>query len=332
MRSRRRPVRNVSLLLYVAGTTLVAIAAIVAFILVPRGSGRAPATTAASSNETTTSRATTTTSATSTATASTETTSTPPPAPVAPFSWQAAGGIVWHWGDVDPTVLGRQVRAAGFGWVAVQLADGEQVKAPSAQWVSLFRAASGLPVGGWSVLRGDPATEAQLAAGLLARDGLTFYIADAEQEYALTNGSDLNGARYDKSGQFVVAFRKLEPGLPSALSSYCRPDRNDLDWGVWASNGFAFLPQAYVSALGPDGDPAACVAGATRWFPRRRIHPTVGIFGGPFPAPSPSEYAQLLAAAGTLGFSLFPAETAGAEWQTFGQQIQPLHIAAPVVG
>src|SRR5262249_58558149 len=98
----------------------------------------------------------------------------------------------------------------------------------------------------------------------------------------------------------------------AALVSYCWPDRNDVDWKAWAGAGFAFLPEAYVDQLGPDGTPAACTTAAAHWFPRSSIHPVLGVFPGQYPTPTPAEYAAQLAQAGTTGFSLFPFENADA--------------------
>jgi hypothetical protein len=324
--------------LYLAGTALLVAVVVVALLTTGGGSPpprvappTVPATTAPPP-ATTAPAPTTTTTTTTTAPPTTAPTTTAPPAPV-PMSWQNAGGLVWHTSEVDPTVLGEAVRAAGFGWIAVFLADGSAQEPPPPDWIQRFRAASGgLPVGGWSVLRTDPAGEAQLAASLVAQDGLDFYIADAEQEYGYTDGTTQSGERYGRSQQFVRAFRAAEPTLPAGLSSFCRPDRHDLDWAAWAEAGFVFLPQAYVSQDGGDDDPQVCVRAAAKWFPPADVHPTLGLFAGSTPTPDPPTYAQMLAAAGTVGFSLFPAEdaTGAGLWPDYGAAIRTLHVATPV--
>jgi hypothetical protein len=240
----------------------------------------------------------------------TQPTTTAAPVPVTPvqMSWNAAGGLVWHTGDVDPAVLGRALRQAGFGWVAVQIADGENPTPIGEGWIRDFRAASGLPVGGWSVLRDQPSQEAELAARLVAADGLDFYIADAEAEYGYTSGDEASPQRYGRSQQFVAAFRATFPTMPAALTSYCRPDQHDLDWRAWSGAGFVFLPQAYVEAEGAAATPAACAAGAAAFFPRSAVHPILGIFPGTHPTPTPDAYRRMLAAAGVHGFSIYPAE------------------------
>ena len=73
-------------------------------------------------------------------------------------------------------------------------------------------------------------------------------------------------ARYARSQQFVEAFRSGLPGMPAAVSSYCRADREDIDWQSWADGGFDFLPQAYVNDLGDYVTPEACTQGAEKWF------------------------------------------------------------------
>jgi hypothetical protein len=320
--------------LYFAGTALLVVVVVVA-LLTTRGGGAPsrpvanppapPTTTTTTAPPPTTTAAAPTTTAPATTAATTTT-----PAPV-PLSWQNAGGLVWHTSEIDPTVLGQAVRAAGFGWIAVFLADGEAQDPPPPDWIERFRAASGgLPVGGWSVLRTDPVADAQLAASLVAQDGLAFYVADAEQEYGYTDGTTQSADRYARSQAFVRAFRAAAPNLPAGLSSFCRPDRHDLDWSAWAHAGFVFLPQAYVSQDGGDDDPAVCVRAAAAWFPSADVHPTLGIFAGGTPTPDPAAYAQMLRAAGTTGFSLFPAEDAMALWPDYGAALQTLGIATPV--
>jgi hypothetical protein len=226
------------------------------------------------------------------------------------MSWSSAGGLIVHSYDIDPLIAAEEAQANGFGWIAVQVADGETALPSPFDWIARFRAVSGIPIGGWSVLRGRPAAEARLAATLLGQDGLDFYIADAEQEYGYTNGAEHSLAHQHRSTEFTAAFRALEPAMPAALTSFCRPDEHDLDWSAWADAGFAFLPEAYVDQLGADGTPTACTTGAAQWFPRSSIHPVLGIFAGTYPTPAPAGYVALLEQAGTTGFSLFPFENA----------------------
>jgi len=193
--------------------------------------------------------------------------------------------------------------------------------APPPGWAERFEAASGLPVGGWSVLGDAPGEDAAAVAQVLRSRGLSFYIADAEAPY--------NG-RPDRSQAFVQAFRVLEPTLPAALSSFC--DADGLGLGAWAKAGFDFLPQAYVNDFGSSVAPRACVRAAARFFPPSRVHPTVACYGGRQGYIPPAQFAQLLAQGGTKGFSVFPAETLvrPEDWQAYAQAIGSLHIAATV--
>ena len=316
MRSRLRVPENVPLVLLKVGTALLVVTVIIGLVGLPRPRTHAARAAPPLANPT---RAATTTAP-------------PPPATPAPvsLSWRSAGGLIVHTDQLDPTLAGELARANGFGWVAVQIADGETQTPLVANWISRFRAASGLPVGGWSVLRGNPDAEARLAATLLVQNQLDFYIADAEQEYGLTNGVQQSVAHAHRSSEFITAFRALEPAMPAALSSFCRADEHDVDWGAWSAAGFAFLPQAYVDQLGPDGTPAECVTAAERWFPPSSIHPALGIFTGPYPTPAPTDYAALLAEAGTTGFSLFPFENAdSATLAAYGNAIRTATIAQP---
>jgi hypothetical protein len=252
----------------------------------------------------------------------------PPPAEV-PFSWASAGALVWHEADVEPTALGQTLRAAGFGWVAVYLHDGLVEDPVEADWVYRFRLASGLPVGGWGVLRTEPEQEAALAEQLLGRYSLDFYIANPEVEYEFSGESGPSPERSGRSQRFVSAFRDLRPSLPAAVSSYCRPDRHDIDWTSWRQAGFVFLPQSYVNDVGDEVAPARCVEGAAAFFPRGAVHPTVGMHQGAMGSLDAGAYVELLARAGTVGFSVYLAETRmdDVAWQTFGAAIIQRGIA-----
>ena len=242
------------------------------------------------------------------------------------MSWSNAGGLIVSTDGIGQIGFGKQLRADGFAWVALRIADGKTLYPPTASWIALFRASSGLPVGAWSVLRDDPVAEAQIAASAIAADHLDFYIANAEEEYGYTIGTRQDPATFARSRAFVTAFRAAEPTLPAALASYCRPDQHDLDWATWANAGFDFLPEAYVDQLGGDAIPSACVTAGLRWFPRSRIHPILGVFSSTYPTPDPAHYAQLLAQAHTVGFSLYPA-WGDPMWDAFAPLLPTLHIA-----
>ncbi len=245
------------------------------------------------------------------------------------MSWQSAGAFVWHETDVDPEHLGREMRADGFGWVAVRIQDGVHPDPVDASWIARFERASGLPIGGWSVLREQPVQEARLATFLIGRYALDFYIADAEAEYEYSGPGGPSPERAGRSARFVETFRTLRPDLPAGLSSYCRADMHDLDWSAWRTTGFVFLPQAYANQLGAAAAPAECVRAAARFFPKDDVHPTVGTFPARGAPPSPGEYGRLLEQAGTVGFSLYLAETnmPDESWRAYGQAIVKLGIA-----
>jgi hypothetical protein len=245
------------------------------------------------------------------------------------MSWNAAGAFVWHETDISPELLAEDLRASGFGWVAVLVAEGGVEDAVEDDWVARFRRASGLPVGAWSVLRTRPIEEARLAASLVERHALDFFIANAEAEYAYTDTSGADPERFARSGRFVGAFRERLPTIPAGVSSYCRANDHDLDWGAWREGGFVFLPQAYVNDFGPLASPAACVEGSSAHFPATSIHPTIGMYPGVQRSLRAGGYARLLARARTVGFSVYLAETrmTGEEWRELGAAISTLGIA-----
>ena len=251
--------------------------------------------------------------------------------PAAGAPWAGAGAFVWHETDVAPEALGAELRASGFSWVAILLHDGLEADPVEGDWIRRFREASRLSVGGWGVLRDDPEREAALAHDLLDAYSLDFYIANAEAEYKFSSDRGQSEERYRRSGSFVETFRQLAPDIPAAVSSYCRADMQDIDWDAWVGAGFAFLPQAYVNDFGSAASPAACVEGAMEFFPDSAVHPTVGVYAGQGEEPSTERYAALLDEAGTVGFSVYLAETRmrADEWRVFGAAIDELAIAHP---
>ena len=252
------------------------------------------------------------------------TTTAPPPAPPAPrvpMSWSNAGAFIVHTHDVDPTWLGQQLRSAGFGWVAVYLGSSGSAQPVDSDWVTRFILASGLPVGGWTVLNGNAHADAGFAATQMKRSSLTFYVADAEAAYQ---------GKPALSQSFVNRFRQLEPNMTAGLSSLC--DASGIGLAPWARAGFAFLPQAYVNDFGNNVAPSVCVRAASAYFPLSAIHPTVGSYHGQKGWVSPQQYVPLLAAAGTTGFSVYNAETnmTAQDWQTYGAAIRARHLAVRV--
>ena len=299
-----------------AGMTLLLVASILGFVTVkgPRKPAAAPPPPV-----TTTTVATTTVATTPAPPPPTTTAPPPPPVPRVAMSWNNAGAFIVHTHDVDPTWLGQQLRSAGFGWVAIYLGSSGNAEPIDPEWVTRFILASGLPVGGWTSLNGYAHADAGFAATQLKRNGLSFYIANAEESYQGKAGL---------SQEFVSRFRQLEPTMTAGLSSLC--DASGIGLAPWARGGFAFLPQAYVNDFGSNVAPAVCVHAASAYFPLSSIHPTVGSYHGGKGWVSPQQYIPLLAAAGTTGFSVYNAETnmTAQSWQAYGQAIRRRHIAA----
>jgi hypothetical protein len=228
-------------------------------------------------------------------------------------------------------LLGRILREAGFGWVAVRVQDGTVEDPVQADWVYRFRLASGLPVGGWGVLRIEPEAEARLGSELVARYGLDFYVANPEVEYEFSGADGPSDERSGRSSRFVGAFRTMRPlPFPLGLSSYCRPDHHDIDWASWRGAGAAFLPQAYVNDIGAEGSPPACVTGARGVFAGDDIHPVIGMHIGLRATVDVATYVDLLAEARTVGFSVYLAETrmTDADWRALGSALDQRGIAA----
>src|SRR5262249_22687242 len=117
----------------------------------------------------------------------------------------------------------------------------------------------------------------------------------------------------------------------AAVSSYCRPDRHDIDWSAWRSAGFAFLPQAYVNDFGESASPRACVDAAKAYFPAASVHPTIGMFPGVERSLRGAAYARMLAQAGTVRVSGYLAETrmTSDDWHALGEAMRARGIATP---
>jgi hypothetical protein len=134
--------------------------------------------------------------------------------PSGEMSWAGAGAFVWHETDIAPEALGSQLRDNGFSWVAVLIHDGLAVDPIEGDWVRRFRAASGLPVGGWGVLRTEPEQEADLAHRLLGQYSLDFYIANPEAEYKFSNDDGQSAERYGRSQPSGSTGVPAEPHRP----------------------------------------------------------------------------------------------------------------------
>ena len=202
-----------------------------------------------------------------------------------------------------PSSLADELAATDFSWIAIQIHNGLATRRIDLSWLGVFRA-HGLAVGGWGVELKRPRREARLAARLVDRYGLDFYIADAESSYKVDTGGV-----WGRSSAFTQAFRALEPTLPAALTTYGAPTCTcvfPIDYGAWRRTHFALLPQAFYNQF-REYRPDRTVAHALRaGWRRSEVHPVIGVYHG-FPA---ARYVPLLRRAGTIGFSVFVAEAA----------------------
>jgi hypothetical protein len=256
--------------------------------------------------------------------------------------WNHAGVLV---GDTrnfpGPDRLADQLAASGFSWIALQLHQGLAARPVDARWLRAFRA-RGLAVGGWGIEKTHPVWEARLAARLLDRNGLDFYIANAEAPYKTDAGG-----RWGRSAAFTRAFRAREPVLPAALVTYGAASCAcvlPIDFAAWRRAGFAFLPEAYYNEF-PGYRPARTIAHALRaGWRRSQVHPVIGVYHR-FPA---SRYVPLLRRLGIHGFSVFladaaqpsdyralapviAAEAAGLPVYSRGDAAGPVAVAPPVL-
>ena len=168
--------------------------------------------------------------------------------------WDGAGAFVMSEGNIDPKTLAQQLKANGFRWAAFLLHDGLTTDPIDGAWIQRFRQAAGgaVVLGGWGVNREHPESEAALAAQLVDRYDLPFYIANAEMEYKYSGDDGYSPERFGRSRRFVDAFRARKPDLPAAVSSFCHAKNHDIDWAVWRDAGVDFLPQAYAHDFGAD--------------------------------------------------------------------------------
>jgi hypothetical protein len=218
--------------------------------------------------------------------------------------WDRAGVLV---GDTrnfpGPDRLADQLSASGFAWVALQVHKGLAARPVDPAWLQAFRA-RGLAVGGWGIERLHPEREARLAARLVDRNGLDFYIANAEAPYKTDAGG-----RWGRSAAFTRAFRSREPALPAALVTYGAASCAcvlPIDFAAWRRARFAFLPEAYYNEF-PGYRPDRTLAHALRaGWSRSQVHPVIGVYHR-FPA---ARYVPLLRRLGTRGFSVFVADAA----------------------
>lgn len=243
--------------------------------------------------------------------------------------WKEPGMWVWNADAFPGPVAVEKLKANGVKWVALQIGDGTTLNSQALHqlecgFMDQMRAA-GIKVGFWGVNRKDPEGEARLMAEQVKKYGADFYIANAEMEYKYTGPDGKpDPEAYGRSQRFVEAFRKELPDVAAGLSSYGRADMADIDWKVWRDAGFDWLPQAYLNDF-DTCDPKLAVDGAVKaGWPKDRVHPTIGVWGGGQTRQVPvAEYAERLRAAGSVGFSSYLAEqTPESEWPAIGEMIR----------
>jgi hypothetical protein len=93
----------------------------------------------------------------------------------------------------------------------------------------------------------------------------------------------------------------------------------------------ALAAELRVNDFGRRAAPGVCVHAARSWFPADAVHPTIGMYPGVLASLRASRYARLLDEAGSIGFSVYLAETrmTTVEWSELGTAIRQRGIAAP---
>jgi hypothetical protein len=169
---------------------------------------------------------------------------------------------------------------------------------------------AGIKVGFWGYLTTDPVSDAKTVSSQIKQWGADFYVANPELEYKYTsaNGSP-DPEAYGRSQKFVDAFRAELPDLPTAVTSYGRFDKADLDWKAWQKGGFDAIPESFYNEQ-PDWDPKSCVEGAEKvGWPKDQIHPLFGLWGGGQRGlVSADAYAENMRQSGAKGFASYLAE------------------------
>ncbi len=198
----------------------------------------------------------------------------------------------------DPETLGTWLQAAHFTWVAMHVDDLPTLETVDRHWIDTLRT-HGLAVGVWGTESFNVASDVAVANLAINTWGFDFYIADAEAPFE-SKGEF-------RSGQFVRAFRQLQPTIPAALvtlGAAKAPWVLPIDFGAWRSGAFDLLPEAYYNQY-PGYRPDLTVAHAQRaGWSLDTVHPVIGVYRH-YPA---AKYVPLLQALGTRGFSVFLAD------------------------
>lgn len=211
----------------------------------------------------------------------------------------------------DPQTVAQWMKAAHFTWIAFHVDDVGTLDWTPPDWLQVMRA-EGIQVGAWGAEGLDPVSSAAVADLAIRTYGFDFYIADAEEPYMGKHRS----TGWERSAQFVKAFRALQPGIPAALVTLGAakpPFVLPIDFGAWRHGGFELLPEAYYNQY-PGDRPDLTVAHAQRaGWPLSLVHPVIGVYHH-YPA---ANYVPLLERLSTRGFSVF-----------LGDQMTPADFAA----
>ena len=198
----------------------------------------------------------------------------------------------------DPETLGTWLQDAHFTWVAMHVDDLPTFEAVNRHWIDTLRE-HGLQVGAWGAEGKNVASDVAIANYAIETWGFDFYVADAENPF------EKAGAY--RSGQFVRAFRQLQPTIPAALvtlGAAKAPWVLPIDFAAWRSGGFDLLPEAYYNQY-PGYRPDLTVAHAQRaGWSLEAVHPVIGVYHHY----SAAKYVPLLQGLGTRGFSVFLAD------------------------
>jgi hypothetical protein len=206
-----------------------------------------------------------------------------------------------------PWGLADELEQNHFTWVAFHFTNGFDQQDLDPMWISVFRA-HGISVGGWGYTDSASLIDAVLADVAIRRYGLDFWIADAEAPYEQTRKSH----GWQNSATFTRVFRRLQPTLPAALTTYgaaTAPFVLPIDYASWRNAGFDLLPQAYYNQFPKSYRPDLTVAHSLRaGWPLDRVHPVIGVYRHYAAA----NYVPLLEPLPTRGFSVFLADQATA--------------------
>jgi hypothetical protein len=198
----------------------------------------------------------------------------------------------------DADTLGTWLQDAHFTWVAMHVDDLPTFEAVDRTWIDALRAHD-LQVGVWGAEGSNVASDVAVANYAIRTWGFDFYIADAENPF------EKKGAF--RSGQFVRAFRQLQPTIPAALvtlGAAKAPWVLPIDFASWRAGGFDLLPEAYYNQY-PGYRPDLTVAHAQRaGWSLDAVHPVIGVYHHY----SAAKYVPLLQGLGTRGFSVFLAD------------------------